>query len=206
MPANPPRPQPHTPASERTDPLEGIERLLVDGSNLLHAMRRGAPGAASFPAAALIGRLRGVIEMPIRIELMFDGPQDRGLGHDRIAAGVMVRYSGRVSADAALAKLVLEAQSPSTLLVITDDVELRHELTRRGARTAGARWLIARLDRARLQSPSVGRPRPSAPPPPDAAAQEAMDARPGWRPGRGATTKRGNPRRVSKSARSPGDG
>jgi predicted RNA-binding protein with PIN domain len=177
------------------NPLDGVERLLVDGSNFLHALRRGLPAA---PPATLIGRLRGVIEMPVRIEIMFDGPPDQGLGRDRIAAGVTVRYSGRASADAALQRLVVEAAEPATLLVVTDDVDLRHEVTRRGAKTAGNRWLMARLDRARLQSPSVGRPRPAVPPPPSAAEEAAAELRPGWRPGRGATTKRGNPRRTPR--------
>jgi hypothetical protein len=184
----------------RTNPLEGVERMLVDGTNLLHALRRGAPGPNPAPPAALIGRLRGVIELPIRIEIMFDGPPEHGLGRDRIAAGVTVRYSGRVSADQALGRLVTEAQEPATILVITDDVDLRHDLTRRGAKTAGSRWLIGRLDRARLEAPSVGRPKPPAPQPPTAAEEEARDAKPGWRPGRGATAKRGNPRKPSKAA------
>jgi predicted RNA-binding protein with PIN domain len=202
----------------RISPLEGIERLLVDGTNLLHAMRRGAPAA---PAATLIGRLRGVIEMPIRIEILFDGPPDRGLRDARIASGVSVRYSGRLSADAVLVRLVFEAEDPGTILVVTDDNDLRHEITRRGGRTASAMWLIGRMERGRLQSPSIGRPGPPPQQPADAAAQPGTtpsprnpgaDAAtpdrdtdgPGWSPGRGATAKKGNPRRAPRTARTPG--
>ena len=73
------------------DPLAATRRLLVDGTNLLHALSRTA-GAA--PAAALIGRLRGAIPAATTIELVFDGPAERGLRNERIASGVVVRYSG----------------------------------------------------------------------------------------------------------------
>jgi hypothetical protein len=197
------------PALARTNPLEGIERLLIDGTNLLHALRRGEAPA---PPATLIGRLRGVIEMPVRIELLFDGPPDPGLRDARIASGLVVRYSGRMTADALLARMVGEAVDPGTLLVITDDVDLRHELTRRGARTAGANWLIGRLERSRLQAPAIGRPKPPPPADPahaptgansggDAQPNEDPGRRPAWQPGRGATTKHGNARKLPKGAR-----
>jgi hypothetical protein len=179
----------------RTNPLIGTERLLVDGTNLLHALRRGAPAA---PPTTLIGRLRGVIEMPTRIELVFDGPPDPGLGHTRIASGLTVHYSGRISADALLANLVREAEHPDTILVVTDDIDLRHEIGRRGGRTASARWLVGRLERSRLAAPSVGQPKPALPPPPSADSDD--DAASTWRPGRGATAKKGNPKRRSKAA------
>ena len=195
------------PAAPRrpNDPLDQIERLLIDGSNLLHAMRRGAAPA---PAVTLIGRLRGVIPLPVRIELLFDGPPDPGLRDARIASGLVVRYSGRDSADSLLVRMVAEAVQPGALLVVSDDVALRHELTRRGGHTAGTRWLIDRMSRARLSSPSIGAPKP-----PSAAAGQASSGvdmssdgddsppRPAWRPGRGATAKHGNPKRRPRTAR-----
>jgi hypothetical protein len=184
------------PPASRSNPLEGIERLLVDGSNLLHALRRGETGA---PAATLIGRLRGVVEMPVRIELLFDGPPDPGLHGARIASGVMVRYSGHLSADALLGRMVSEAVDPAALLVVTDDIDLRHEIGRRGGRTAGTAWLVSRLDRSRLLSPSVGRPK--APATPEPLETDDAPPRPGWSPGRGATAKHGNPRRTARSSR-----
>ena len=141
----------------RQSRLIDVERLLVDGSNLLHALRRGADPQ---PPATLIGRLRGVIEPTIRIEVILDGPPQGSVGADRIAAGLTVRFSGRQSADAVIATLVAEAAAPFTLLVVTDDAELSARIRRSGARVARTEWLIARLDRSRLASPSVGRPRP----------------------------------------------
>jgi hypothetical protein len=56
-------------------------------------------------------------------------------------------------------------------------------------------WLIGRLERGRLSAPSTGNARGPAP-----QAADDTDERPGWRPGRGATTKRGNPKRRPKGA------
>ncbi|HEY6058271.1 MAG TPA: hypothetical protein VIV06_09570 [Candidatus Limnocylindrales bacterium] len=201
------------------DPLEGIVRLVVDGSNLLHALRRGADAP---PAATLVGRLRGVVPAPVGIELVFDGPADQGSLGLRVASGVSVRYSGRMPADTLIVRLVTDARATAatggltagaterevaaaeSILVVSDDIELGREIRRRGARTIGSRWLIGQLARTRLVAPMVGGGRPPAPP--STAPQAATGARgeEGWRPGRGATAKRGNPKRTSRK-RSHGD-
>jgi rRNA-processing protein FCF1 len=175
------------------DPLEHTARLVVDGSNLLHALSRGAEPQ---PQAALIGRLRAIIPAATAIELVFDGPAERGLRGERIAAGLRVRYSGGRSADAVILSLVDEAgagggaAATDAILVVTDDRDLRNRLRARGARSAGTSWLIGRLERGRLAAPAAGNRRP---PPTDAIED---DDRPGWKPGRGATTKRGPARRA----------
>lgn len=182
-------------------PLADTDRLIIDGSNLLHALRRGAAPA---PAATLIGRLRGIIEPGVRIELIFDGPQEQGLGDTRIASGVSVRYSGRYTADSVIAKLVAEAVQPVALLVVTDDAELTDRVKRVGGRTARTEWLMARLSRSRLRSPSIGRPRPPAGAANTGKPGADDEDRRGWAPGRGATRKRGNPKRAPRSGGAPG--
>ena len=197
------------------NPLAATDRLLVDGTNLLHALTRtGGPA----PAAALIGRLRGAIPAPITIELVFDGPAERGLRNERIAAGVVVRYSGGRTADAVILAIVGDvhlldgSDGTAHLLVVTDDRELRHSARLRGARTAGSAWLLGRLDSGRLSSPSVGNPRPARPvrtaatgpastgsPATSSDGDPAETDRQGWKPGRGATTKHGNPRRAPRN-------
>jgi hypothetical protein len=188
------------------DPLAATRRLLIDGSNLLHALSRTS-GAA--PPAALIGRIRGAVPAAVAIELVFDGPAERGLRNERIASGLTVRYSGPRTGDAVIIGLIDDvrlldgADGTATLLVVTDDRDLRHGSRLRGARTAGSAWLLGRLDARRLSSPSVGNPRAARGVRPVSAASQIdgdpaeMD-RPGWKPGRGATTKRGNPRRAAK--------
>ena len=192
------------------DPLSGTEHLLIDGTNLLHALSR-KPGA--LPPAALIGRLRGAVPPTVAIELIFDGAPDRGMRGERAAAGMLVRYAGRRSADELLRSLIDEARGNvghvgiAAWLVVSDDHALRASLRERGARTAGTSWLIGRLERRTLAAPSVGNrraPRPAGPPPPahhggsgdgHGAHDGDDDGRVGWKGGRGATTKRGNPKR-----------
>jgi len=185
------------------DPLAGTTKLFVDGTNLLYALTRGPAGERQ-PPAAVIGRLRAAIPAETKITLVFDGPSEPGVRGERIAGGLTVRYSGRRSADELLLQLVddaatwSEAEGPGAadVLVVTDDRALRAALHRRGARTAGTAWLNGRLDRPRLTSPSAGNARP--PTPPRLEQDEREETR--WSPGRGATTKRGNPRRAAKGA------
>ena len=206
------------PRGPSRDPLVGVTRLLVDGTNLLHALARGARGPDRQPPAALIGRLRAAIPAEASIEIVFDGPPERGLKGERIAQGLAVRYSGRYSADTILITLVEDVAvaagappgggSPATdaILVVTDDRDLRHAVARRGARTAGALWLMRRLDRPRLSAPSVGNARPprrgGSPVLSQAAPGEDRDddsiAR--WTPGRNATRKRGPGKKPPKGA------
>jgi len=85
------------------------------------------------------------------------------------------------------------------LLVITDDRALKTALRDRGARTARTSWLIARLERPALSAPSIGNRKPPATP--HGSGTDAEDpARVAWKPGRGATKKRGNPRRGRPSS------
>jgi len=183
------------------DPLTGTDRLLIDGTNLLHVLSR-KPGAA--PQAALIGRLRAIVPASIGIELVFDGAPDRGMRGERVASGLIVRHAGRRSADEVLISLVEEARSTAGLaaaggmLIVSDDHALRSALRAKGARTAGSAWLLGRLDRPKLSSPSVGNRQPARG---GLAAESTGDTdRPGWKPGRGATTKKGNPRRGRPSS------
>jgi hypothetical protein len=183
------------------DPLTGTDRLLIDGTNLLHALSR-KPGAA--PQAALIGRLRAIVPAAIGIELVFDGAPDPGMRGERVASGLIVRHAGRRSADEVLLSLVDEtravagAAATGALLVVSDDHALRASLRAKGARTAGSAWLLGRLERPKLSAPSVGNRRPAK-----GRANEERDpaTEPSrWKPGRGATTKRGNPRRGRPSS------
>ena len=170
------------------DPLAATTRLIVDGTNLLHALSQTAE---RMPSAALIGRLRGIIPAEISIELVFDGPPEHGLRGERIAAGLSVRYSGSRTADSVILSLVGEAAAiggdalAGEILVVSDDLDLRNKLRMRGARSAGAAWLLGRLDHGRLASPGPGNARPPRAPEVD------DEAGPRWEPGRGATAKKG---------------
>lgn len=199
--------------SRPLDPFSGTARLLIDGSNLLGLMARQR---AETPPTTLIGRLRALAPASVAIEVVFDGPPDRGLRGTKVAPGVSVRHSGHRSADALLIDLVDQERmrtGPSgaaALLVVTDDADLRRALRAGGARVAGATWLLSRLERSQRPSgASVGNRRPPrAAGPTTAGAPRGTGGEAGadgeertpWKPGRGATVKRGNPRRGRPSS------
>jgi hypothetical protein len=187
-------------------PLEGIDRLIVDANNLLHA---GSRSDTPLPASAVIGRLRAAIPPNVGIELVFDGAPEPGMRGERIAAGVIVRHAGRRSADEIIVSLVDEARrvagarGADNVLVVTDDRDLRHATMQLGARTARTAWLLARLSRGTVAAPATGNERAARSPGSgrtdrganaDADDDDADEPR-RWRPGRHATVKHGNPRR-----------
>jgi hypothetical protein len=190
--------------------LEGVARLVVDGTNVLYALRRSP---APLPPAALIGRLRAMVPPGVAITVVLDGSPEHGLVARHVASGVEVRYSGRSTADELIAQLLEGPYRPeaSGVLVVTDDIELSSAVRRSGGRTVRNGWLIRRLDRQRLSAPAPGRPglvprqassigqgsarlgAPRASAAPEAGGEEPDGPR--WSPGRGATRKRGNAHR-----------
>ena len=182
-----------------TDPLVGATRLLIDGTNLLHALaRRGGP----LPSVAVTGRLRALVPPGVAVTLVLDGSPAPGGISRRLTSGIEVRYSGRRSADALLGDLAAgPAGSADSTLVVTDDNDLAASLRAAGARTARTSWLAERLSRQRLEAPSAGRPKPPAPAAPAGSGPGDADGHaPRWKPGRGATKKTGNPKRGRRPA------
>ena len=192
-------------------PFYGTDRLIVDGTNLL--IRLGGAGRAA-PPAAVIGKLRAAVPKETSIDLVFDG-QGHGV-FGRLAEGMFVRYSGRRIADDVILDLVGDAMmeagggpaAGAKVLVVSNDRELRERILARGSRTVPLQWLIERMGLPVLQSPAAGNRR--APVGfgtgpggngPNAVGRE--DDRPGWKPGRGATSKTGAPRKVARHKRHP---
>lgn len=181
------------------DPLTGVRRLIVDVNNLLGALPRSG---TSLPATTLLGRLRAIVPPGGTVELVFDGPPARGAG--RPGPGIVARYAAPRTADELILDLVRAAGIPapgddSPILVVTDDNELRRAARDLGASTAGTSWLIRRAERTSVGSPSVAGGRPAATP-----SRDADEDRAGWRPGRGATAKHGNPRKTRRARRPTG--
>ena len=210
MPATPPSRSGLPPgASSRTrSPLDGTTRLLVDGTNLLYRIGR----VRAAPPAAVIGRLRAAVPGTVTIDLVFDG-----VGHGvfgRVAQKMTVRYSGKRTADDVILDLTSEAAMEAgagkagaeAVLAVTNDRELRERLHAKGARTVQLQWLISRMDLPVLAAGSVGNRRPpsmGAGRAPGAPNDDGADDRPGWKPGRGATTKTGPARKVARHKRHP---
>jgi rRNA-processing protein FCF1 len=193
-------------------PLDGTDRLVIDGTNLLY--RLGSGTAA--PPAAIIGRLRAAVPATITIDLVFDG-----IGHGlkgRVAQQMFVRYSGRHTADEAILDLTAAGaeeagggpDASARVLVVTNDRDLRARLAVRGVRSQPIVWLLNRLDMPRLSSPAPGNRRATlgtghTPATPNPFAPDDSD-RPGWKPGRGATAKTGTAHKIARHKRHPRHG
>jgi len=142
------------------DPLAGVERVFVDGSNLVHALARGR-GAATAPPSAIIARIRASFPPSVVVDLVFDGPPVGGV-KGRLATGLRVGYSGRLTADQVIDDGVaaqLAADGPAgtwPILVVTDDRGLRDAVAAKGARTAGTAWLAGRIGRLAIDAPGRG--------------------------------------------------
>jgi hypothetical protein len=166
------------------DPLAATDVVVVDASNILHALQRGR---SALPAAALIGRIRALIPAAMTVELVFDGTPEPGMRRTHVAAGVQVRYASPQSADGAILARVrsVEFEARGRLLVVSDDGELRRELERLGARTVRSAWLLGRLERGVLAAPAIGNRRPPGFGAGGRTPRAAREGRPGGGPGGG---------------------
>lgn len=149
------------PAGTTGDPFAGVERAYIDGSNLLHALARGSRASEPAPAGAVIGRLRAAFPPSVIVDLVFDGPPTGGIT-GRLATGLRVSYSGRISADRVIDDGVaaqLAADGPAGtwgILVVTDDRGLQGAVRSKGARTASTAWIAARIGRLGTDRPYAG--------------------------------------------------
>jgi hypothetical protein len=146
------RPNAHAatqPGPLRRDSPFGATRILIDGRNVQRALERGgSPG--SMPTGTLIARLRAAFAPPTEVELILDGhagPTPTG----RIAPSFSVVFSRGVSADHVIAERVVEAfralgpVDSDTVLVVSDDREVRAQALRNGCRVQGTTWLAGHL-------------------------------------------------------------
>ncbi len=140
-------------------------RLLVDGRNVQRALERGsAPG--SLPTSTLVARLRAAFP-DTDVELVLDG-HPRGSPSGRVAPGFSVSYSRHATADQVIGDRVAEALralGPAgawSVVVVSDDREVRDHALRNGARVEGTAWLGERLAAVERQGASLGHGRPAA--------------------------------------------
>src|SRR4051794_34511615 len=163
----------------------------------------------------LLPRLRAWRPAHVAITVMLDGHPDPGEAHRRrVATGVEFRHSGDYDGDSAIVA-TLRARSyaeRSRTIVVTDDRQLGDRVRHTGGMVRRLDWLVTGLAASvgesvpghgsgdgRTRPPTGigagrGRPAQSAP----TTAGDADDEGEPWRPGGGATTKRGNPRKSSR--------
>lgn len=190
--------------------LAGIDLLLIDGNNLLHRLSGGVdPGALRL----LLAKLRGALPAETRATLMLDGHPASGTDRrQRVQRGLEIHHSGSLTADDALLNIIRDQghQARAGVVLVSDDRALVERARNLGARTQRLAWLEqwlanpGRPDAGATGATGIGAGRPRRPrspgsaAPPTSAAAEALGDEPErepWKPGRGATRKKGNPRR-----------
>jgi hypothetical protein len=184
-----------------------LELLLVDGDNLLHAVRgRRDQGGTAW----LLPNLARWRPSDLRVVVVFDGHPAPGEPMRQRALGIEVRHAGSRSADDAIVELLssLPYAERSRAAVVTRDRGLRDRAGQVRAQTRTSDWLLRGIRDAQRprMGPDAGPPvgvgqgraprRVSTPTP----SEDDAERQP-WRPGRGATRKRGNPSREAKPRR-----
>ncbi len=190
--------------------VDEIDVLLIDGDNLLHDVRGSRDEGG---VAWLLPRLSGWRPAHLHIIVGLDGhPAPGEASRKKATRGIDFHHSGRRSADDMLIDL-LKAQ-PFALrartALVTRDRGLQARATRAGGLTRSVDWLMREVTGTRAAG-THGRtgpaPKPTgigqgAPPKqPPSAPSGPDDERAAWQPGRGATKKKGNPRRNAKRSR-----
>jgi len=187
--------------------VEQLDLLLIDGDNLLHDVRGSRDEGG---VAWLLPRLSGWRPDHLRIIVGLDGhPAPGEASRKRATRGIEFHHSRSRSADDMLIDL-LKAQpfaGRSRTAVVTRDRGLQARANRAGGTTRSVDWLMGlvvgkTIGRGAKGGPPVGigqgKPPPKRhfeAPDPDEPEREA------WRPGRGATRKKGNPKRSPKQSR-----
>jgi hypothetical protein len=152
---------PESPASASTAGTAAtgvIARVLVDGRNVQHALAREM--GSSLPTAALVAQLRAAFSPPTQIELILDGHPGRG-PQGRVTPGLSVVFSRGATADDVIGARVtdafreLGAVDTWSVLVVTDDRQVRNHARRSGIRVEGTAWLGGRL-RGAVRSAGAG--------------------------------------------------
>jgi len=185
------------------DALTGVELLLVDGNNLLHR-EAGGPGAG--PVRSLLARLQSAVREPIHTTVVLDGhPAPGSRAVQKVSPRLDLRHAGSRSADDLIIQLAM-AHSPvarAGVVVISDDRALRDRARMAGCQGRRLDWLQGLMGSRR---PPARAPAGQATAAPGDAAIEEPDEPDGWRPGRGATRKKGNPRRNPRRGHQPRSG
>jgi hypothetical protein len=185
--------------------VDELDLLLIDGDNLLHGVRGSRDEGG---VAWLLPRLSGWRPEHLRIVVALDGHPPPGEGsRKRVTRGIEFHHSRSRSADDMLIELLHDQPfvARGRIAVVTRDRGLQARAARAGGATRSIDWLM----RAITGSPTSGGPGREKPasigqgkPPPASAPRPADDEeRESWRPGRGATRKRGNPMRSPKGSR-----
>jgi len=103
------------------------EHVIIDGNNLLHAMREHAPIAAVGRETMVRLIERWSRESGNSVTLVFDGPTPRGNFSKQLSPdGLTVRFSAPATADDLIVAAIGDEKDPTRLRVVTSDTAIRH--------------------------------------------------------------------------------
>ena len=135
--------------------------VLIDGNNLLHAVRVLGPTRPPGRETLLKIIERWAIEHRSEVTLVFDGARPHGaFGEQMRSDRIEVVFSGSRTADDCIVERLGQLPHPDHVLVVSDDTAIQYEARRRRCRSASTTIFIASLFPP--DSGSVGRAPPAA--------------------------------------------
>ncbi|RME36892.1 MAG: hypothetical protein D6788_10655 [Planctomycetota bacterium] len=150
--------------------------VIIDGNNLLFAIRDHAAG--SLPGRETLVRIveRWAEGATSRVTLVFDGAAPPpSMQAQMESTGVEVRFSGTETADDVIVRLVEEAPDPGRVRVISSDHAVGHAARYRRCKHATCKTFLAELFRSARRAEDD----PAATARQDSAKETAGDAPPG---------------------------
>lgn len=123
-----------------------VGHVLIDGNNLLHAIRES--GALPAPGRETLVRQleRWAKQRFVGVTLFFDGaPPDGPMARQLASSIIDVRFSAPLTADDVIVELIQRESDAARLRVITDDRAIAHEARLRRCRHDSAARFIGEL-------------------------------------------------------------
>lgn len=137
----------------------GCVRVLVDGNNVMYALRdAGVPAAGRAALCRLLGDFAA--QSGLAVAVVFDGAAPREALAEQLAdPRIEVHYSGRRTADEVLGEMIDAHTAPRRLTLVSSDHEVRAMARRRRCGRVDATTFALRL-----LNPPPPRPAPVEPP------------------------------------------
>jgi len=119
--------------------------LLIDGNNLLYALRDAATNVGPAGLCEMLGRFAGSRQ---RVRVIFDGPPPpESLAEQIDATGVEAVYAAPQTADELIGEAIAGSSAPRRLTVVSTDRAVRRAARRRRCRVERSDDFAARMIR-----------------------------------------------------------
>ncbi len=122
------------------------DTVIIDGNNLLHAVRVLGPTRPPGRESLLKIIERWAIEHHNVVILVFDGPRPHGaFGEQMRSERIEVLFSGARTADDCIVERLATLPNPDRVLVVSDDTAIQYEARRQRCRSVSTTIFIASL-------------------------------------------------------------